>query len=84
MEKEDLRIGNYVNYEQTTHTIAELHSDKVLHVWNGSKDRHGSGWDGYYTNYDQIKPIELTDEEFISLGFVSLGIENKPFKKGVC
>jgi len=64
MNKSDLQIGNYVNYEQTTHVLSELHSDKVIHYWNG-----GTNSDVYLTGYDQIKPIEISENELLRFGF---------------
>lgn len=63
MNKSTLQIGNYVNYEQTTHQIDELHSDKVIHHWLRSNS------DGYVTSYGQISPIEISTEELEKFGF---------------
>ena len=63
MNKSSLQTGNYVNYEQTTHQIDEIHSDKVIHHWLGSSS------DGYVTSYDQIKPIEISVDELERFGF---------------
>lgn len=59
----DLRIGNYINYECTTHVVAEIHREKIIHYWINS------GHDGYVTNYKQILSIPLTEKEVIRLGF---------------
>jgi hypothetical protein len=63
MNKSEIQIGNYINYEQTTHQVDELHSDKVIHHWLKS------GSDGYVTSYEQISPIEISDEELTKFGF---------------
>ena len=63
LKPQDLRIGNYINYECTTHIVAELHEDKLIHHW----------WDfaadGYVTRYNQILSIPLTCSELEKLGF---------------
>lgn len=63
LKPQDLRIGNYINYEQTTHVVAELHNDKLIHHWLN----HPS--DGYVTKYNQILSIPLTRMELERLGF---------------
>lgn len=63
MNKSELRIGNFIEYEATTHVVEELHSDKVLHQW-----LQGAG-SGYVTSYKSIKGIELTPEWLTLLGF---------------
>lgn len=63
LKPQDLRIGNYINYECTTHVVAELHEHKLIHHW----------WnypaDGYVTNYKNILSIPLTDNELERFGF---------------
>lgn len=59
----ELRIGNYINYEQTTHVIAELHSDKVLHFWEQCTS------DRYFSEYQSIKGIKLSKQWLLKLGF---------------
>lgn len=60
----DLRIGNYINYESTTHVVSELQEHKLIHHWLGYKS------EGYVTSYDQILSIPLSKKELESLGFV--------------
>ncbi len=62
MNKSDLQIGNYVNYEQTTHVITELHKDEVFHQWFRSDDM-------YQTSYDDISQIEISENELLRFGF---------------
>lgn len=66
MNKFDLQIGNYVNYEQTTHVVTELHKDVVFHQWH---TRTLESDDVYQTSYDDIKQIEISEKELLRLGF---------------
>jgi hypothetical protein len=59
-----LRVGNYVNYENTTHVIDEIHQEKVIHHWIKS------GHDGYVTKYSQILMIPISIKEIEHLGFI--------------
>lgn len=63
LKPQDLRIGNYINYENTTHVVTELHEDKIIHHWI----KHGG--DGYVTRYNQILSIPLSIREIENLGF---------------
>lgn len=63
LKPQDLRIGNYINYESTTHVVAELHEDKLIHHW------WKNATDGYVTKYNQILSIPLTHIELDRLGF---------------
>lgn len=63
LKPQDLRIGNYINYECTTHVVAELHEDKLIHHW------WNFAADGYVTKYNQILSIPLTGIELEKLGF---------------
>ncbi len=71
MNKFDLKIGNYVNYEQTTHQISELHSDKCIHFWLKASEP-----DMYETGYDEVRPIEISEQELLKFGF-------DHFKRGI-
>ena len=63
LKPQDLRIGNYINYESTTHIVVELHEDKLIHHW------WNYAADTYETNYNQILSIPLTHIELENLGF---------------
>lgn len=63
LTSKDLRVGNYINYECTTHVVSEIHSEKIIHYWINS------GHDGYVTNYKQILSIPITIEEITKFGF---------------
>lgn len=56
MKSNELRIGNFVIFEQTTHIITEIGSDVCRSVWH----RKNPG-EIYIHTYDEIKPIPLTD-----------------------
>lgn len=62
----ELKIGNYVAYEATTHVITELHTDKVLHRWK-------NGGDGFYSPYSDLQSIPLTPELLEQMGFEDYG-----------
>jgi hypothetical protein len=49
--KTELRIGNIISYENTAHVVEELHSDKVIHSWNGER---------YVSSYDSIEGFPIT------------------------
>jgi hypothetical protein len=61
---QDLRIGNYINYEMTIHVVDEIHQDKLIHHWVNANS------DGYVTRYNQILSIPLTAREIEDLGFI--------------
>jgi len=63
LKPQDLRIGNYINYEFTTHVVAELHEDKLVHHWWNYVS------EGYVTKYSLILSIPLTHNELEKLGF---------------
>lgn len=67
MNRSDLQIGNYINYEQTTHIIDELHNNKVIHYWVNH-----SNSDGYVTSYDDISPILISEDILLKFGFEHL------------
>jgi hypothetical protein len=59
----DLRVGNYINYENTTHVVAEIHQEKIIHYWLNS------GGDGYVTSYKQILSIPISTHEIEKFGY---------------
>lgn len=78
MDKRELKIGNYVECEKTTHIISELHRDRVIHYWTGSSEES----DGYVTSYDYIFPIKVTDDILKKFGFINgIGIYSNCWKK---
>jgi hypothetical protein len=65
IKSNELRIGNYVDYERTTHVVTRLLAHHVSHDWYKS-----IGEDAYDTSYDSINPIPLTPELLEKCGFV--------------
>lgn len=64
MEVQELRIGNLVNHEQTTHVIKSIGGSRVSSVWIRGTDN-----DVYNSSIKHIKPIPLTEEWLVSFGF---------------
>jgi hypothetical protein len=64
MDVEELRIGNLVNHEQTTHVIKSIGGDRVSSVWI-----RGTYNDIYNSSIKHIKPIEITEEWLVRFGF---------------
>ena len=79
MKTQDLRIGNYVYYEHTTHIVDGIYENKVYSWWvkNGEpvieyemKDIGGTMVKNPYRDViSQYEPIPLTEEWLIKLGF---------------
>jgi hypothetical protein len=67
--KNELRIGNYVDYERTTHVVTRLLEYFVSHDWYKT-----IGKDDYDTSYDSINPIPLTPELLGKCGFKKRGV----------
>ena len=63
MKANELMIGNYVNYEQTTHVIRTILNGVTTSHWLNDKN------DVYTHPTNDIKPIPLTEEWLIKLGF---------------
>jgi hypothetical protein len=66
MKAEDLRVGNYINYEQTTHELVSLNKDYCSSIWLRDKNKIK-----LLTNhsYKSIKPIPLTEQWLIDFGY---------------
>lgn len=79
MKASDLRIGNYVYYENTTHIVSGVHGNKVYSWWvkDGqpvieyeAKDISGTQVENPYIDVvSQYEPIPLTDEWLLKFGF---------------
>lgn len=90
MKPQDIRIGNYVYYEHTTHIVSGIHGNKVYSWWvkDGepvieyeSKDISGTLEENPYMDViSQYEPIPLTEEWLIKLGFEKLTDSNDGFK----
>lgn len=90
MKSTDLRIGNYVYYEHTTHIVSGVHGNKVYSWWvkDGepvieyeAKDISGTQVENPYMDVvSQYEPIPLTEEWLIKLEFEKLTDSNDGFK----
>jgi hypothetical protein len=79
MKESDLRIGNYVYYEHTTHIVDGIYENKVYSWWVKDrepvieyemKDVGGAMVKNPYRDaVNQYEPIPLTEEWLIKLGF---------------
>ena len=67
INKEELRLGNLVNYEATTHRIIELLQDGCTSEWAHNKDKNA--YNIYGHSYEELKPIQLTKKLALELGF---------------
>jgi len=90
MKSQDLRIGNYLYYEHTTHIVSGVHGNKVYSWWvkDGepiieyeAKDISGTQVENPYIDViSQYEPIPLTEEWLIKLGFEKLTDSKDGFK----
>jgi len=90
MKTQELRIGNYLYYEHTTHIVSGVHGNKVYSWWvkDGepvieyeAKDISGTQVENPYLDViSQFEPIPLTEEWLIKLGFEKLTDSNDGFK----
>lgn len=79
MKTSDLRIGNYVYYEHTTHIVSGVHGNKVYSWWvkHGepvieyeAKDVSGTQVENPYMDVvSQYEPIPLTEEWLLKFEF---------------
>lgn len=79
MKESDLRIGNYVYYEHTTHIVDGIYENKVYSWWVKDrepvieyemKDVGGAMVKNPYRDaVNRYEPIPLTEEWLIKLGF---------------
>lgn len=71
IDRNDLRIGNMVDYEKTTHIIDELEWNACTTYWWKDADQS----DPYLTFYSEINPIPLAPELLAKAGFIKQGAE---------
>ena len=71
LEPTDLRIGNHIDYERTTHIVESLDKEGLVHRWHKMPFDELSNC--YDTNYKNIEPIPLTKELLIKCGFTKSG-----------
>lgn len=62
LRPKDLRVGNYINYENTTHVVDEIHHDKLFHHCVNSHSEETA-------KYKEILSIPLSGKEIERLGF---------------
>lgn len=87
MESNELRIGNYISYEKTTHIVTGIHGNRIYSWWvkegkpvieYEARDISGTQEESPYMDLiSQHEPIPLTEEWLIKFGFSS-----KDYKKG--
>jgi hypothetical protein len=80
MNQNELRIGNYVYYEHTTHVVSGVHGNSVFSWWvkDGkpvieweAKDISGTQVENPYIDaVRQYEPIPLTEEWLEKLGII--------------
>ena len=75
MKATDLRIGNYVNYEQTTHLITCVNIDYTVSIWVDKKENEYL----YPSQINELKPIPLTEYIFKDID----GIEKAPYDNDI-
>lgn len=68
LAREELRIGNYVNYEQTTHVVEALLRNFCISEWKDATESNP-----YHHPYSHLKGIDLTDDLILRLGFKRFG-----------
>jgi hypothetical protein len=64
IKENELRIGNYVNYEQTTHIITCVNIDYSISVWIDKNNKEHL----YHHKNNELKPISLTEEWLLRFG----------------
>jgi len=65
MEAKELRIGNYIDDERTTHVVYGVDNYYIKSYWLKDIDRETL----YETKKEYIKPIPLTEEWLLKFGF---------------
>jgi len=63
MKAKELRLGNLVNYEQTTHIITKIEEYKATSKWLGDDDYE------YSHSLNSIEPIALNEIWILNFGF---------------
>ena len=75
MKINELRIGNYVSFNDVWYKIVEIENDRVLIEYhNGETD---------YCHIDYIEPIKLTRDILINIGCFMRGY-NEIYSKTLC
>lgn len=63
MKNTELRIGNYVRYNDEIIKVEQITKRKIGYHRNGDKSRM------HYLKYSEIKPIEITEDLLLKNGF---------------
>lgn len=63
MKNTELKIGNYVQHNDEIIKVEQITKRKIGYHRNGDKSRM------HYLKYSEIKPIEITEDILIRLGF---------------
>jgi hypothetical protein len=68
---EELRIGNLVLFENEIQEISSIHSDNTVRLRKNKNEKcHGC----YTVNSEKIKPILLSKETLLNLGYKNIGM----------
>ncbi len=65
MKLNELRIGNYIDYERTTHVVTGIKNNIIWSRWIKQSDDE----DDYFDDEDNHQPIPLTPEILEKAGF---------------
>ena len=66
INKKELRLGNYVMYEQTTHVVTAMSRILIETEWDG-------GTENYIHLPEELDPIPLTEEVLLKCGLTQKG-----------
>ena len=80
MEARELRVGNYINYEQTTHIITNIGLECSLSLWMSDDDKHEEIF--YHAN-KYLKPIPLTEKWLLKFGFSNMIVNEDYYVKPI-
>lgn len=72
MKREDLRIRNLVEYENTYHTINQIRIERIFTRHHAQSKCECD----YVHSIEEIKPIPLTEEWLVKFGFIKISEDN--------
>lgn len=67
LRSKDLRVGNYVNYNNTVHIVNEIQKNTIKISWIDSKNIKEDEFDCLYKN---ILSLPLTNKEIEKFGYI--------------